>query len=400
MYADHEYIAAAGDSYGGAYGGGLDASINLSQFSDYYIWKNLFLYLPDDYPGMELGLPWKWWLDGADQTEDNIDASFFNLEHLKLNREEVLWALNKPIINKQLRDFVVGHEMDVNALIAAKVSLRHAIENLLDQPQSPQHIQIIQASYNEFLCCPPNPFNAVGYADVLAMKMAFMKKEHPNWSDFRCYLEAQLDIIQFGLDVLGLIPVLGEVCDLTNGAIYIIRGDGINAGLSIAAVVPIGGWFATAAKWARKVIHLQDGSKAVLTWYKGANNVISFGKENSQQFRKILNIPKGDPRQAHHIIPWELANDANQRVIQLAAQSKFPFHVQDVLNGIPLSLIQHNGSHDLYTGRVRVALDNISRQYGTNLTPEIAYNEIVNLTNRIKKAILANPNTPINNLIF
>lgn len=400
MYADHEYVASAGDSYGGAYGGGLDASINLSQFADYVIWKNLFLYLPDDYPGMDIGLHWKWWLDGADQTEDNIDASFFNLEHLRLNREEVLWALHHPGINKQLRDFVMGHEMDVHALIAAKASLRHAIQHLLDKPQTQQHVQILEASYNEFSCCPPNPFDPVSYAGVLAMKIAFMKKEHPNWSDFRCYVEAQLDILQFGLDVVGLIPVFGEVCDLTNGVIYTIRGDGISAGLSFAAVVPIGGWFASIAKWARKVIYLSDGSKAVLTWYKGANNVISFGSENSKQFRRILGLAKGDARQAHHIIPWELANDGTQEVIQKAAQAKFPFHPQDALNGIPLNSLQHLGSHPNYTARVSTELEKIRIRHGANLTPEIAYQELINLTNRIRQAIISNPNTPIEHLIF
>lgn len=73
MYAEHEYISAVGDSYGGAYGGGLDASINLSGLSDYVIWKDLYLYLPDDYPGMEMGWPWRWWETLTDEERIAID---------------------------------------------------------------------------------------------------------------------------------------------------------------------------------------------------------------------------------------------------------------------------------------------------------------------------------------
>lgn len=113
-----------------------------------------------------------------------------------------------------------------------------------------------------------------------------------------------------------------------------------------------------------------------------------------------MGLAPDDPRQAHHIIPWALANDASQDVIQKAAQARFPFHVQDVLNGIPLSAIQHNGPHSEYTKRVGKALKEISETYGATLTPEIAFQELVNLTNRIKNTILANPITPINNLIF
>ena len=90
----------------------------------------------------------------------------------------------------------------------------------------------------------------------------------------------------------------------------------------------------------------------------------------------------------------------DNEVIQMAAKARFPFHVQDILNGKLISNAQHNGSHDLYTGRVKLALEEIGAKYGSALTPEIAYEEIVNLTNRIKKKIDDNPTTAINDLIF
>lgn len=389
MYADHEYVASAGDSYGGAYGGGLDASINLSQFADYVIWKNLFLYLPDDYPGMDIGLHWKWWLDGADQTEDNIDASFFNLEHLRLNREEVLWALHHPGINKQLRDFVMGHEMDVHALIAAKASLRHAIQHLLDKPQTQQHVQILEASYNEFSCCPPNPFDPVSYAGVLAMKIAFMKKEHPNWSDFRCYLEAQLEVIQTALDILGLIPGIGEVCDITNGVIYTIRGDGINASLSFAGAVPFAGWAATGAKWAMVTVALANG-KTIKLLMKNINGVIDFG--NRSQLREVMQITSSS-LQAHHIIPWAIQS---HKIIQDAAKSGRAFHMNELLNGIPLEAWRNQPNHNIYNNLIKSKLDALPN----NLSPNDSYDELVKILEKARQAIISNPNKHLNEITF
>jgi hypothetical protein len=66
------------------------------------------------------------------------------------------------------------------------------------------------------------------------------------------------------LDVAGLVPVAGEAFDGINAAWYAAEGDMLNAGLSAAAMVPIGGWFATGAKVGIK------GTKAAT---KGADEV-------------------------------------------------------------------------------------------------------------------------------
>ncbi|MGH3566615.1 MAG: DUF6531 domain-containing protein [Pseudonocardia sp.] len=50
------------------------------------------------------------------------------------------------------------------------------------------------------------------------------------------------------LDVIGLIPGLGEVADLANAAWYTAEGDYTMAALSAAAAIPFAGWAATGAK--------------------------------------------------------------------------------------------------------------------------------------------------------
>ena len=44
------------------------------------------------------------------------------------------------------------------------------------------------------------------------------------------------------LDVLGVIPLLGEPADGINGLIYTAEGDKLNAGLSYAGMIPLLGW--------------------------------------------------------------------------------------------------------------------------------------------------------------
>jgi len=59
-----------------------------------------------------------------------------------------------------------------------------------------------------------------------------------------------LDRLQFVLDVGGLIPGYGEPLDCINAAIYALRGDWLNFGLSLASIIPVAGILGTAFKWA------------------------------------------------------------------------------------------------------------------------------------------------------
>jgi RHS repeat-associated protein len=61
-----------------------------------------------------------------------------------------------------------------------------------------------------------------------------------------------LDATQLVLDIAGLVPVFGEAADGINAAIYAYNGDYLNASLSAAAMIPVGGQAFTAAKLANK----------------------------------------------------------------------------------------------------------------------------------------------------
>jgi hypothetical protein len=63
--------------------------------------------------------------------------------------------------------------------------------------------------------------------------------------------EQILDGIQLGLDVVGLIPVFGEIADLANAGVSAARGDYVGAGLSLLSAIPFVGYAGTAGKATR-----------------------------------------------------------------------------------------------------------------------------------------------------
>ncbi len=233
------------------------------------------------------------------------------------------------------------------------------------------------------------------YLQYLSYKCATLRELNPTWSDFRVYWEATREMVHFALDVGGLIPVVGIVCDLSNSAIYAIEGDGVNASLSLVSAAPVVGWFSTGAKIAFKSVDIANGSKTALRWIVNSNDYINFGSRG--QLRKILGLAVGDPRQAHHLITWAKGTDI---IVQKAAKSDYNFHLNEALNGIPLKKEVHNGSHPNYDAQVQKRLTEILDDYGPNIAPNDAYDELVDLVNDIRIWISNNPNTPIDEIIL
>jgi|GEM_PF-4899532 len=231
------------------------------------------------------------------------------------------------------------------------------------------------------------------YAMHFTMKCAIIRAEHPDYSDWKVWFEASKEMIHLALDGVGLVPGIGEIADLTNGLIYAIEGDGVNATLSAASAVPFFGWFTAGAKMAKKTIQLTATTKTTLIWVRKANNIIGFG--DRAQLRKVLKLGVGDTRQAHHIIPW--AKQSHPAVQKAAAvNGANPFHMNDALNGIPLSNSVHLGSHSHYDNLVQGYLQAIP----ANATPDQALDAVNALINKIRTAINNNPGVHINQLNF
>ena len=250
--------------------------------------------------------------------------------------------------------------------------------------------------------------NPEEYAEFVS-EVVFLKLKNPNWSITRILLKAFLNTksgqLHTAFDICGLVPVGGEPCDFTNGVFYTIEGDNVNASISFAATVPIIGWVATAGK-AIKVIGASG--RTYKLYYKVTNGIIEFGHKDilRAQLRRILNLSPNDGMRAHHIIPLELTHDLAKtddvdKLIQQAANYKAAFHPNEFNNGIAISETFHSGSHPAYTERVKVALKKIyDTKGGSNITPEVAHQEVQILLAKIRTAIQSNPTTNINYIIF
>ena len=130
------------------------------------------------------------------------------------------------------------------------------------------------------------PYSFVGNNPMVYVDPTGLNKEEPSSEDANTGIEPGDDFIynggwldevnlfdggqinkwlnrfQTGLDVVGLIPGLGEIADGINAVIYYARGDKVNGMLSLAAMAPIGGQAATAAKFARKAVKFTDAAKS------------------------------------------------------------------------------------------------------------------------------------------
>ena len=331
--------------------------------------------------------------DGGGYGGPVYSASVLYLTNLlSLHPQHSLWLQLNLNVAEDIKSGLEEDDLSIEAQTAAKITISIATANSNPYQLTSADISSLFTPYFY-----GNTNDPALYGVYFTINFAIIKAENPGWPWWKVAYEASKETIHTMLDGAGLVPVIGEVFDLGNAALYYIEGDGLNATLSLASAIPIWGWYAQGIKYAKKAITALDGSTRTLKWLVKAD-VIDFGDRNL--LRKVLGLVKGDARTAHHIIPWE---QANHELVQKAAQGNDAFHMNELLNGIPLSPVQHAGSHNLYNEKVRERLDAIKEVLDNigNFTPTKARQEIERLINDvIRPAIINNPNTPINQIVF
>lgn len=323
---------------------------------------------------------------------ERIETIFNFLQKNKAANGSISFS-QKYIVNQLLNYLVINPTESDSAtteLYFKALSTTNNFQNDLDENFILNNITYFsQDVQNQILI---DPLLAAQIAQEYLIQRTVKRTNHPNWNEVQIYYSVLWDLRHFSLDALGLVPLFGEVADLTNGLLYTIEGDGLNATLSYASAIPIVGWASFSTKYALKITTTLTG-KTKLVW-KITNGLIEFG--NRGQLRKVLNLAVGNPLVAHHIIPW--AQQGNQ-LIQRAAKSANAFHMNEALNGIPLSTAVHNGSHTHYDNIIIGKMDNFII-LNPNATPDACYNQLMIIIQQTRTAILNNPNTPINLLNF
>lgn len=226
-----------------------------------------------------------------------------------------------------------------------------------------------------------------------SLEYAALERDHDDWSRNKLLFQAGLASFQTMLDLVGLVPGAGEFADIANGLIYTANGDGVNASLSFGSAIPFVGWGSTGIKAIRKYDRLTRITFKVS--YDASTNVYKF-VGRSGKLRKALGLAPGDPRKAHHLIP-QADRFLNHPVVQKAAGQGF--HIDEALNGIPVSTATHNAPHINYSDIVYGKLENFIAN-NPNASGLDCYNYIVNLTDSIRTWIIQNPGLPLNQINF
>ncbi len=273
------------------------------------------------------------------------------------------------------------------ASIETLVAVTSGVSNDPDKPTFTEKFTeaYIQLSYQWSSLNPDSDCNEICTAHLfyLAGLMAYTQSE-----------------VHIQLDILGLIPGYGEGADLVNGILYTIEGDGTNAAFSFAATIPFIGWTATGGKYCKIVVEVAPDVTKRLRIRKLADGTLDFGDRN--YLRKMLNLPVGDTRQAHHLVAWEHRGHA---LIQKAGKAdELPFHMNHPHNGKAIDAWRNQPNHPNYNTQVRESLDNILQSKFpnglTNINPNKVTIELKKFENYLSNLIDSNPSLHLNDLTF
>ena len=108
-------------------------------------------------------------------------------------------------------------------------------------------------------------------------------------TDWNTYLDAT----QTALDVIGLIPVAGEIADVISGTISLARGNYADAAMSFASAIPLVGSFIGGAKIikkATKIINKLEDNKGVYDLVvKNGDDIQGYVGQSKDVFTRISN---------------------------------------------------------------------------------------------------------------
>ena len=121
----------------------------------------------------------------------------------------------------------------------------------------------------ELLTQQPEPVLPEGIVEAGKLEFVQWMPEH-SLSSYTPGYSGYIAGLQTGLDVVGMVPGIGEFADAINAAIYYSQGDYVNAGLSVAAMVPFAGMAATGGKLVRKGLKFTDNQSALIDLAKDA----------------------------------------------------------------------------------------------------------------------------------
>jgi|GEM_PF-5002216 len=226
------------------------------------------------------------------------------------------------------------------------------------------------------------------------------------------------EAVHVGLDVIGLVPGLGDAIDIFHGVIYLIQGNETDAAFTFTAAIPFGGWVATSAKDAKKVVK-HAGKAWELPIKVLTGGVVHFGSKSNSKLRKVMGItnPLND---AHHIIPWQKCKThplvqraaGHGKVVQHDGKDWIEggWHMDQPSNGIEVKRFTRNqvdpgqhATHPNYDNQVFAKLTSIYDDLvdaSGNVDGEDALQAHEDFQSYLRNLIQTNPDKKINLLVI
>ncbi len=154
------------------------------------------------------------------------------------------------------------------------------------------------------------------------------------------------------LDIVGMVPVLGEPVDFVNGIWYYADGDVINGSLSMGAVIPFVGWAATGGKWTKRALSAEELAKLNRLAQTG-DNIRIFSKEGRLLENADLTLPESFAADrflsAAELSRWSGSREFMRKVI---AGNRFNHYLNPRYDYSEIALVTGNKSRfrlDSYT---------------------------------------------------
>lgn len=177
----------------------------------------------------------------------------------------------------------------------------HSMKPIVFAAEKDLEIQVekkvsIQAQEGIYLLCGASSIVLDGTSDIQAQRLEMegsykapvvvedlpqeeeLEAEPPQQEEESGFWGNLLDGVQLALDVVGLIPGVGEIADVANGIISLARGNYADAALLFAACIPFAGAAATGAKFAKRAMKAAKTAKIEKKMVKAADKAKDFAR--------------------------------------------------------------------------------------------------------------------------
>lgn len=307
--------------------------------------------------------------------EQCVDVHYFSWKN-GLDQEKRDYLIRNPDFFEAMSSFVEDNGTNAASIQALKSTINLQMHGWFDKADwTEAELEYVLANEFEPALGTEGYFEVLTRFNVLRAFDPRFKDPCGGWCKTQAMAQAIYDVsigwVHTALDICGLIVLAGEFCDVTNGFIYLIEGDGVNATFSFAASIPIVGWASTAGKYIHIGLQVAPGVyKELKITYNGT--ICIFSHNSTSAFRAILNMNgvQWADFQAHHIIPKSLAEHP---IVQKAAKAgQYTFHMNHVKNGIPLHNSRHLGNHLRYNNEMNLKLNELNNAFPNAYPSEIA----------------------------